>query len=119
MNSNNSLVINNDLSMLKYTKNFYNIELHFSEIARIVFYLPPSAYRGSTQRKLQFLPIEPYGYAVIHSNEGDQIAITSLMVPDVYNELKRKEGPLFEKKKRLFASPTFEKIMQWFRKEGI
>ena len=88
--------------MLKYTKNFYNIDLHFSEIARIVFYLPPSAYRGCTQSKLQFLPIEPYGYAVIHSNEGDQIAITSLMVPDVYKELKRIEGPLIEKKETSF-----------------
>jgi hypothetical protein len=119
INRGSSLVVNNDLSFFKYIKNHEAIDLNFNQIARIVLYLPPSAYRGSIERKMQFLPIEPYGYAVIYSKEGDKIIITSLMMPDVYKELEKIKGVPIDKKKRLFASPSFERIIQWFKKDGL
>lgn len=118
-NKGSYLIINNDLSMLKYINKHEEVGLNFNQIARIVLYLPPSAYRGNIERKMQFLPIEPYGYAVIYSKEGDKIMITSLMVPDVYKELEKIKGVPMDKKRRLFASPSFENVIQWFTKDGL
>lgn len=115
INRGSSLVVNNDLSALKYMKDHEVVDLNFNQIARIVLYMPPSAYRGNIERKMQFLPVEPYSYAVVYSNEGDKIIITSLMVPDVYKELGKMKGVSIDKKKRLFASPSLEGILQWFK----
>ena len=68
---------------------------------------------------MQFLPIEAYNYAVIYSKEGDKIIITSLMIPDVYEELGKMKGVSIDKKKRLFASPFLERIVRWINKDGL
>lgn len=120
LNGGSSLIINSDLATVSYDKNGHDlIDLSFNQIARVVLYLPPSAYRGVIERKIQFLPIEPYGYAVIYSKEGDKILVTSLMIPDVLKELEKMKGIKIDKKKRLFASPSFEKMIQWFMKDGL
>ena len=119
INKGSYLIINNDLSMLKYINMHEEVGLNFNQIARIVLYLPPSAYRGNIERKMQFLPIEPYGYAVIYSKDGDKLMISSLMIPNVYKELEKIKGVPMDKKKRLFASPSFEKVIQWFTKDAL
>lgn len=119
-NGRSSLLINSDLATVSYNKNGRDLtDLTFNQIAQVVLYLPPSAYRGAIERKIQFLPIEPYGYAIIYSKEGDKVLITSLMIPDILNELGKMKGVMIDKKKRLFASPSFEKVIQWFGKDGL
>ncbi len=119
INGGSSLVINNDMLVLKYTENTNVVDLNFNLIARIIFYIPPSFYRNSIERRMQFLPIEAYNYAVIYSKEGDKIIITSLMIPDVYEELGKMKGVSIDKKKRLFASPFLERIVRWINKDGL
>jgi len=120
LNRDSSLIINSDLLTVKFFRNRQQmIDLSFNQIAKIALYLPPSAYRGIIERKIQFLPIEPYGYAVIYSKAGDKALITSLMIPDILSELGAIEGVIIDKKKGLFASPSFEKIIQWFLKDGL
>jgi hypothetical protein len=68
---------------------------------------------------MQFLPIEPYGYAVVYSTVGDKITITSLLVPDIYEKFGKVEGVVIDKKKRLMASPSLERIIGWINKDGV
>lgn len=68
---------------------------------------------------MQFLPTEPYGYAILYSKKGDKIIITSLMIPDVFKELEKIKNIPIDKEKRLFASPSVEKIIHWFKKDGL
>ena len=119
INRGSSFNVNIDLSILKYTKNREEVILQFDQIGKIVLYLPPSAFGGLILRKMQFLPVEAYGYAVIYSNEGDKFVVTSLLVPDVYKEFEKINGIQMDKKKRVFASPSVEPIIQWFKKDGL
>jgi hypothetical protein len=63
--------------------------------------------------------VEAYGYAVIYSKEGEKILITSLMVPNIYDEFEKIRGVPVDRKKRVFASPSIESLIQWFNKDGI
>jgi len=119
INSNSFLKINSDLSSLHYVESNKVIDLDFNQTERIILYLVPSAYRSPIERKMHFLPIESYGYAVIYSKEGDKIIITSLMIPDLYEEFSKIKGITLVKKKRFLASPSLEKLIQWFSKDGL
>jgi hypothetical protein len=61
--------------------------------------------------------MESYGYAIIYSKEGERIIVTSLMVPDMNKELEKVSNIPIERKKRLFASPSVERIVQWFNRD--
>ena len=119
LNSKMLLKMNCQLSFLKYTAKNNTKSLDFNQISKISLYLPPSAYRGMIERKMQFLPIEPYGYAIIYSVEGDKIIVTSLMIPDLYTEFSKLKLVSIDKNKRLIASPSLEKVIQWFKKDGL
>lgn len=81
--------------------------------------MAPSAYRSEVESKLQFLPTEAYGYAIIYTLEGDKLIITTLMVPELVKEFKTLKVVVIERKKRLLASPSLEKIFRWFMRDGV
>lgn len=117
LNGKCSLKLDCNQSILTYANNREVINLSFNNIVHIVSYLPPSAYRGPIERKMHFLPMESYGYAIIYSKEGERIIVTSLMVPDMNKELEKVSNIPIERKKRLFASPSVERIVQWFNRD--
>jgi hypothetical protein len=118
LNRTSSLTIN-DVHQIAYTDQSSTVEIHEDEIAGIFLFLPPSAYRDYVARKMQLLPIEPYGYAIIYTKDGDKIIITSLMISDLFEEFSKFKNVTIEKKRRIIASPILEKVIQWFSKDGL
>lgn len=72
------------------------------DLEKIVVYKSASIEKGS----IQFTPIESYHYARVIPKTGNEIIITSLMIPDVEEALKKLQNITMEKKRRLFCIPN-------------
>lgn len=118
LNRTSSLTITNDREFI-YTDHLGNLRFYEEQIGSIFLFLPSSAYRGYIERQMQLLPFEPYGYAIIYTKDGDKIIITSLMVINLLDEFSKLTNVTIEKKKRLIASPSIEKVIQWFNRDGL
>ena len=80
-------------------------ELSFNNIAKIEMFMAPSYFRES---KIQFLPFEPFHFAKIISKNGDKIILTSLVIENLFEELRKINGVEIIRKKRLIASILLE-----------
>ena len=75
--------------------------VEFSEINKVIVFMPPSMYIGN---KFPLLPFEDYHYAKIYTSLGKEIVITSLMTPKVEDVMRAITGVTIEREKKYFAS---------------
>ncbi|HVW98376.1 MAG TPA: hypothetical protein VHA56_20585 [Mucilaginibacter sp.] len=101
----------NDLVMIDLYQKIisYNTSpsIHFSEIERIILYVPPVWHRKGF---IRLLPFEDYRYATIELKSGKQYIITCLMMYDLEKVMSTISGVTIEKKKRLIASPLLDRL---------
>lgn len=76
-------------------------QFSFNEIAKVVLYMPPHFHSNKLFLRI---PFDNYHYAKFYTTNGNEIIITSLMVPKIEDIVFLIKGITVEKKKRIIAS---------------
>ncbi|WP_292939389.1 hypothetical protein [Mucilaginibacter sp. 44-25] len=104
-NKNDLFIIDLHQKIISYNT---TLSIHFSEIEKIVLYMPPVWHRKGS---IRFLPFEDYRYAAIELKSGKRHIITCLMIYDLEKIMSTIPGVTIQKKKRLIASPFLDQLL--------